>query len=278
MTELQGRILSGKRELGQAELLERAARAATGFAAMGVGIEDAVAIMLRNDFPFFEASMAANMLGAHAVPLNWHFGEEEGGYILRDCAAKVVVIHADLLPQIKAGIPQGVEVLVAETPPEVRSAYGITEDAGRPPDATRSWSDWVLDQEPQELVAPPPPSSMIYTSGTTGHPKGVRRRPFTAESAATYTAMVKVIFGFSEEGDFRTAVTGPMYHAAPNAYGLYAARNGGFCILQPRFDPEGLLALIQEYRLTHLHMVPTMFVRLLKLMRLLRALRISSGE
>ena len=102
MTNLQGRILSGERELGQAELLERAARAASGFAAMGVGNEDAVAIMLRNDFPFFEASMAASMLGAHAVPLNWHFGEEEGGYILRDCAAKVLVVHADLLPQIVA--------------------------------------------------------------------------------------------------------------------------------------------------------------------------------
>jgi long-chain acyl-CoA synthetase len=272
LTDLQGRILSGERELGQAELLDRAARAATGFAAIGVGNEDAVAIMLRNDFPFFEASMAANMLGAHPVPLNWHFREEEGGYILRDCAARVLVIHADLLPQIEAGIPRGVEVLVAETPPDIRSAYGIAEDASRPPEAARSWSDWVSDQEPRELMTSPhPPSSMIYTSGTTGNPKGVRRNPFTVESAARYTAMVKAIFGFSEEGDFRTAVTGPMYHAAPNAYGLYAARNGGFCILQPRFDPEGLLALIQEHRLTHLHMVPTMFVRLLKLPEGVRA-------
>jgi len=272
MTELQGRIRSGERELSQAELVERAARAATGFAAMGVGNEDAVAIMLRNDFPFFEASMAANMLGARPVPINWHFREEEGGYILRDCAAKVLVVHSDLLPQIEAGIPQGVEVLVAETPPEVCSAYGITGKASRASVAVRSWSDWLSKQEPLAISgSPPPPSSMIYTSGTTGHPKGVKRKPFTAESAAAYKAMVKEIFGFSDEGDFRTAVTGPMYHAAPNGYGLYAARSGGFCVLQPRFDPEGLLALIQECRLTHLHMVPTMFVRLLKLPAEVRA-------
>jgi long-chain acyl-CoA synthetase len=272
MTNPKGRILSGERELSQAELLERAARAATGLAALGVENEDSVAVMLRNDFPFFEASMAANMLGARPVPINWHFREEEGGYILRDCAAKVLVVHADLLPQIEAGIPRGVEVLVAETPPEVRSAYGIAENAGRPTEVARSWSEWLSDQDPQDQPAsPPPPSSMIYTSGTTGHPKGVKRKPFTAESGAAYLAMVKVIFGFSEQGDFRTAVTGPMYHAAPNAYGLHAARNGGFCVLQPRFDPEGLLALIQEYRLTHLHMVPTMFVRLLKLPEQVRA-------
>jgi len=272
MTNLQGRIRSGERELGQEELVERSARAATGFAAMGVGNEDAVAIMLRNDFPFFEASMAANMLGARPVPINWHFREEEGGYILRDCAARVLVVHADLLPQIEAGIPQGVEVLVAETPPEVCRAYGISDNASRASVTVRSWSEWLSNQEPLALLdSPPPPSSMIYTSGTTGHPKGVKRKPFTAESAAAYKTMVKEIFGFSDEGNFRTAVTGPMYHAAPNSYGLYAARSGGFCVLQPRFDPEGLLALIQEYRLTHLHMVPTMFVRLLKLPEAVRA-------
>ena len=271
MTNLQGRIRSGERELGQEELVERAARAATGFAAMGVGNEDAVAIMLRNDFPFFEASMAANMLGARPVPINWHFREEEGGYILRDCAARVLVVHADLLPQIAAGIPRGVEVLVADTPPEVCNAYGISDKASRPSEDACSWNDWLSKQEPLAFSdSPPPPSSMIYTSGTTGHPKGVKRKPFTAESAAAYKAMVKEIFGFSDEGNFRTAVTGPMYHAAPNAYGLYAARSGGFCVLQPRFDPEGLLALIQEYRLTHLHMVPTMFVRLLKLPKAVR--------
>jgi long-chain acyl-CoA synthetase len=77
--------------------------------------------------------------------------------------------------------------------------------------------------------------------------------------------MVAAVFGFTPDGEFRTVVTGPMYHSAPNAYGLWAARNGGFCVLQPRFDPEGLLQLIERYRITHLHMVPTMFVRLLKL-------------
>ena len=40
-------------------------------------------------------------------------------------------------------------------------------------------------------------------------------------------------------------------------------RTGGFCILQPHFDAEGLLALIEQYRITHVHLFPTMFVRLL---------------
>jgi len=62
-----------------------------------------------------------------------------------------------------------------------------------------------------------------------------------------------------------TVITGPMYHSAPNAYGLYAFRVGANIILQPRFDPEELLQMIERHKVTHLHMVPTMFVRLLKL-------------
>jgi long-chain acyl-CoA synthetase len=43
------------------------------------------------------------------------------------------------------------------------------------------------------------------------------------------------------------------------------ARAGAFMVLQPRFDAEELLQLVERHRITHLHMVPTMFVRLLKL-------------
>jgi len=262
---LRGRIRSGFRELRQAELLANVSRAATGLSSVGVAAADAVASMLRNDFPIFEASMAANLLGAHAVPINWHFQADEAGYILRDSRAKVLVVHADLLPQIRAGIPDGVETFVVPTPPEIQAAYGISEQQSIPPPSARQWSDWVGRQQPRELTGSPPPSSMIYTSGTTGNPKGVRRDPYTPESSVRFTEMVALAFGLKPGGEFRTVVTGPMYHSAPNAYGLWAARHGGFCVLQPRFDPEGLLQLIDRYRITHLHMVPTMFVRLLKL-------------
>ena len=58
-----GRVISGDREIAHQTLMGRALRAATGFAALGVEAGDAVALVLRNDFPFFEASYAAQMLG-----------------------------------------------------------------------------------------------------------------------------------------------------------------------------------------------------------------------
>ena len=60
-------------------------------------------------------------------------------------------------------------------------------------------------------------------------------------------------------------MNGPMYHSAPNSYGMLAFRNGCTIVLEPRFDPEDMLQLIARHRVTHMHMVPTMFVRLLRL-------------
>jgi len=258
-------IISGERELRQEELLTRAARAASGLSSLGVRLEDTVAIMLRNDFAFFESSMAANLIGAHAVPINWHFQADEAAYILRDSNSKVLVVHADLLPQIQSGLPPNVRLFAVETPPEIQSAYGVPEELCGVPTGIESWHTWIETHQPRPLTPPPPPSSMIYTSGTTGNPKGVRREPYTPESSAKFAEMVAIAFGLNLGGDFRTAITGPMYHAAPNAYGLWAVKNGWLCVLQPKFDAEQLLQLIEQYRITHLHMVPTMFVRLLRL-------------
>jgi long-chain acyl-CoA synthetase len=106
---------------------------------------------------------------------------------------------------------------------------------------------------------------MIYTSGTTGRPKGVQRAPADAEFQASMARVIQAGFGISAHGDFTALMTGPMYHSAPNSYGLTAVRNGARVVLQPRFDAEDLLATIERERISHMHVVPTMFVRLLRL-------------
>lgn len=106
---------------------------------------------------------------------------------------------------------------------------------------------------------------MIYTSGTTGKPKGVRRRPFGPEHIAAQSEILVHGYGLTPGDDMRVLMTGPMYHSAPNSYGLAAAALAKTIVLQPRFDAEQLLAMVRDHRITHMHVVPTMFVRLLKL-------------
>jgi len=254
-----GTIVSGERSVTQAELLARAARAAQGLHDIGIGEGDCVALFLRNDIAFLEASFAANALGAYAVPINWHFKADEAGYILRDCGAKALIVHADLLPQIAGAIPPGVAVLVVPTPPEIERAYGVA--APRPSGTT--WDAWRDRNEPWATPGKATRSAMIYTSGTTGRPKGVRRQPQTPAQQRAIGEMMAHVFGVTS--GMRAAIAGPMYHSAPNVHAMACARAGADVALMPRFDAEGLLELIERRRITHLYMAPTMFVRLLKL-------------
>jgi long-chain acyl-CoA synthetase len=260
-----GRVISGERERSREAIIGRALRAAAGFAALGVGPGDAIAIVLRNDFPFFEASYAAQLLGAYCVPVNWHGKAPEIGYVLRDCAAKAVVAHADLLPQVLPVLPEGVPLLIVPTPPEIAAAYDLPADQCAAPVGAITWDEWLAGHGPLANPGAGGISSMIYTSGTTGNPKGVKRLNLGPEFVQIVGVVAREVLGFLPEQPVRTVITGPLYHSAPNFYGLHAVREGALAILEPRFDPEELLRLIEQYRITHLHVVPTMFVRLLHL-------------
>jgi long-chain acyl-CoA synthetase len=262
-------IRSGDRTISTAQLGANAARAANGLSSIGIGRGDTVALYLRNDIAFLEASLAAGMVGAYPVPVNWHYAEDEARYLFENSGAKAIIIHADLMEPIRAAIPPGVPVLVVPTPPEIVSAYGISADSARVPADAREWNTWLSGFAPMAQAAADPPGTIIYTSGTTGRPKGVRRTPPTPEQTATSTAILCRGFGFTpwlaKPDEMVVAIVGPMYHSAPNAYGIFSTRVGANVILEPRFEAEDLLRLIEKHRVTHIHMVPIMFNRLLKL-------------
>ncbi|MCC7078898.1 MAG: AMP-binding protein [Acidimicrobiia bacterium] len=263
MAEEGAGVWSGDRNTPRGELLERAARATRALASLGVGRGDSVALLLRNDVAFFEASYAAAALGAYAVPVNWHFREDEVRHVVSDSGARAVVAHADLLAAVRHTIPDGVEVVAVRTPPEIAQAYGLSEGERETPAGVRDWDTWTRSHEPWDRKREASPASMIYTSGTTGNPKGVRRRPFGREHAATVQVTTGHVLGV--EPGVRTVVCGPLYHSAPNAHGLAAVLLGGHVVLMPRFDPAELLRLVEAHQITNLLMVPTMFVRLLAL-------------
>jgi long-chain acyl-CoA synthetase len=262
-----GDITSGSRRLSTPQLQERAARAASGLAGLGVEQGDVVALFLRNDLAFFEASTAVSLLGAYPTPVNWHATPEEARYIFENSGAKAIVIHSDLLGPVHGVIPAGVTVLVVETPPEIAEAYGVPREAAAVPRDLQGWSEWLEAFAPWTGAPRPNPGTIIYTSGTTGHPKGVRRSPPTPEQYAFSINTMIQIFGFGTRPADKivSVMTGPMYHSAPNAYGMLASRLGVNLILEPRFDPEQLLQMIEKHLITHIHMVPIMFNRLLRL-------------
>lgn len=259
----------GDRTRTTASLQARAERAARGFEQWGVRAGDVVAVYLRNDFPMIEATLGAGMAGAYVVPVNWHNTAEEARYVLENSGAKALVIHADLLRSVGQVVAPGVKIVVVETPPELRAAYRVSDADAGVPDGLPEWEAWLDALEPKQPPFPVSPGSMIYTSGTTGHPKGVRRKPPTPEETASSREVLRLIGGLEpyvdRMQDVVFLVPGPAYHSSPNGW-LFAVLNmGGNLCIEPRFDAEGMLALIERERITHVLAVPTMFVRMLAL-------------
>jgi long-chain acyl-CoA synthetase len=256
-------ILQADRFLSRQDLRSRVNRAAGGFVSMGLSAGDTIAVLMRNDIAFLEVSLAAIEMGAYAVPINWHATSVEIDYILRDCGARVLVAHADLLTPLAPEILSGIEVFAVPTPSDLITTYRIDmrKAASRTP--ATDWHQWLPTQPEHGGGARPVAQSMLYTSGTTGVPKGVRRFAPTGEQKTLMEETRRIVYGVVPGA--RVLIPGPLYHGAPNGIAISAATVADLVVLMARFEPEPLLALIDKHRIDCIFLVPTMFVRLLAL-------------
>src|SRR5215813_12445051 len=163
-------VVSGAVRREGGEIAERALRGVGGLAALGIGEGDVVAIMLRNEPAFLEAMFISRQAGCYSCPINWHYKADEAGYILRDCGARALIIHADLLRQIEGGVPEGCHVVVVEPSAETRAAFRLTAEQSALPPGVTEWESWLAAAEPYAGPARKIHGSIPYSSGTTGRP------------------------------------------------------------------------------------------------------------
>ncbi|MGW1791540.1 AMP-binding protein [Streptomyces tubercidicus] len=241
--------------------LDRAARIANGLAEWGVDPGDRIAVVLRNEPAHLEITAGAALLGASAVPVNWHFRHHELRHVLTDSGSKVVFVHTDLLPAVSAALPDGVRIVEVAVPAGVAAACGI---ALPPPTGEHPLLDhWLADRAPLRTGAAERPPTIIYSSGTTGRPKGVLREPVAADRLEK--AVLRFLEYFAVAPGGRTLIPAPLYHASPSQHAVLALAAGLDITLMPHFDAEEFLRLIAQHRIEQVQVVPTMFVRLLRL-------------
>ncbi|MDR5653650.1 AMP-binding protein [Ruixingdingia sedimenti] len=256
-------VIIGEGMMRREDLFAQGLRAARGFDAMGWGEGDAVALLMRNDFPFFEASRGASTIGVYPVPLNWHNKSDEIAYVLADSKPRAIVAHADILLGVADAIPPGMEVFLVPTEGNTPDTCPALAEARRAFPHARVWTEWVAGFAPWDQPPRPPREAILYTSGTTGRPKAVRKPAMNADQLAQFVKFQRLVFGIGP--GTRALVLGPLYHAMPDASGRAAVNEADIAVLLPRFDAETVLKLIDEHKITHVAMVPTHFVRLLKL-------------
>lgn len=259
-------IVSGSRELNRQEFEELVLRVVSGLNALGVEQGDSVALLLVNEIEFLLCSQALAYLGAYAVPINWRSTASEAGYICRDANVKGLVAHSHLMDVANAAAPDGGFLIEVPLPAETADALRVDRASARTESAI-DWDQWLASLAPHEGPRRLAPPAIIYTSGTTGKPKGVVRQSHVdQDQQSALNNTLSQVFG-TRDG-MRTVICAPLYHAGPAAYMrsvLTAIKTGGAVVLMPKFDPEELLRIIERHRISHIWMVPTMFVRLLQL-------------
>jgi len=212
----------------------------------GIGVGDSIALVCSNRAEFVEVLAATLRCGVRLTPVNWHLSADEIAYIVRDCEAKALIAEARV-PNISAAAAQCSGLVF-------KLAIGGEIEGFEP------YHDALAPFDPSNLADPVLGNRMLYTSGTTGRPKGVLRAA---------SPVMPNVPPESRQYDFQTSVqlcAGPAYHAAPLLLDVLAAMGtGSTLIFIDKWDSEHVLLTISERRVTHFHMVPIMFQRLLAL-------------
>ncbi len=236
-----------------AELNGRVNQLARALRARGLRAGDSVVLICSNRPEWVETLYAAQRTGLRLTPVNWHLTADEMNYILRDCGAGAVVTEhrfAETVASALDGVDARALLVIGAAPGDRYAPFEDYEQA--------------LAGEPTENIEDPVlGSTMAYTSGTTGRPKGVHRPGGAAVSP--FTALIGDVSGYVAGQDLNL-VTGPLYHSAPLAFSLsLPMTRGAGVVLMDKWDAEETLRLIQQHRITHTHLVPTMFHRMISL-------------
>jgi long-chain acyl-CoA synthetase len=212
----------------------------------GLKAGDAVALVCSNRAEFVDVLIATRRAGLRVTPVNWHLTADEIGYIISDCEAKAVFCERRITASAAA----------AAQAPNVRVKVAI----GGPIDGFLDWDAALAGLDPSDIDDPVLGNQMMYTSGTTGRPKGVYRAQAVVPMQAIYAMR-----GYDHETSAQLCA-GPAYHAAPLAFDVGAAMGAGVPLhFIDKWDSEQVLKTISEQKVTHLHLVPIMFQRLLAL-------------
>ena len=238
------------------EVASDANRLVRALRARGVKAGDGLALMSSNRPEFAETVVAVRQAGLRLTTINWHLTAEEAGYIVDDCDATAFVADARFA-EAAAGAAKQAPKLKAR----IAIGGGIGGRAGTGIDGFEAWDDVLAEQSSDAIDDPRAGGLMLYTSGTTGRPKGVRK--------ARGDPRADLDVGMQTQYDPDRHVhllTGPLYHAAPLAFSWSApAALGVPIVMMDGWGAEETLRLIAEHGITHTHMVPTMFHRLLSL-------------
>ncbi|MGI4815709.1 MAG: acyl-CoA synthetase [Janthinobacterium lividum] len=235
-----------------AELEARSNQAAHLLRQIGLQAGDHIAVMMENNLRYYEVYWGAQRAGLYFTPISTQLTSAEAAYIANDCGAAVVVASkklAEVAGPLPSLLPQAKRFLMVDG-----TVAGYD-----------SWEDALAAQPTTPIADETAGNNMFYSSGTTGRPKGIKV-PFSAKPIDAVPPLLvrfSELLGFNEDTVYLSPA--PLYHSAPTGFSTTVSRYGGTVVVLEKFDPEAFLRAVETYKVTHSQLVPTMFVRMLKL-------------
>ncbi len=250
------------RQFTYSTFLQRVERLAQVLANLGVGPGDRVGIVDWDSHRYLECFFAVPMLGAVLHTVNVRLSPDQTLFTIHHAADKILLVHPDFFPLVTSLLPHL---------PSVKTCIALPDhDTPLPPGPA-----WTGDYESLLAQASPgfhfpefhedTPATLFYTTGTTGTPKGVffshRQLVLHTLSAGLGLAAFHDPLSFGAD-DVYMPLT-PMFHV--HAWGVpYIATLLGIRQVYPgRYEPQMLLDLIRNHRVTFSHCVPTILQMLL---------------
>lgn len=230
------------------EVADRIARMSSALRSLGLKRGDTAAVLSMNNDRYVELFFAIPHGGGCFAPMNVRWAQAENAYALEDCQAQMLFVGTDF---VEAG-----QDLARNFP--LKAVIYIGE--GDCPDGMIAYEDLIAGAEPGEDANRRGDDvfAIFYTGGTTGLPKGVTfTHQALAEASVGYLAMLPDI------EDLSFAYVGGFFHFSAANPALYITLAGGTHVVLPKFDPVGMMAAIQEHKVTNAVMVPTMITMML---------------
>ncbi len=253
-------VMAGSgRVVSYGQLDEEANRLARVFHEAGLRRGDHVAFCLENHPRFLAVCWGAHYAGLVYTAISSRSTTDEMVYILHNSGARAFITSA-----YKAD--QAAELLKRTPKLELRLMMDATTHG------YESYERALAAASPEPLKDRIAGADMLYSSGTTGRPKGVvpQRQDLPLDTAgSTVAAMLMLLFGTTPETVYLSPA--PLYHAAPLRFCMAVHMIGGTTVVMERFDAAEFLACVEAHSVTHTQVVPTMFVRMLKLPAAVRA-------
>lgn len=239
------------------ELDQRVNQAIHAFRSAGIQAGDTLSIVSGNRNEWFEAMLAAANMGVTIVPINWHLVAPEIAYIIDDSDSKAILVGHQFIDVVKKALED-----------ERSSRIELALIAGAPATGRfQNYDEFIgtgSADEPEDQSFGGP---MFYTSGTTGNPKGVKSSLSAMEAGTTPEIWHLVGAGFAAMMTVPgiTVLCGPVYHSAQWAFSFLPMMAGSATVMQHKYDSAKVLELVDTYKATNIHLVPTQMKRLVDL-------------